>query len=163
NRLGNLDMTARVSQNGVDVEGLSLESNAAQVKAKGRIEDWAAPRYGFDFNSRVKLDEASLVLALGRNLKEGGLKGEAAINGPIHGEGVNYTFKGGASCAEASVANVKLSDAKLPFSGAGNGDRISFASDQISARSATVDAVKLGAIVINGLKGEVTGGEMTVK
>jgi hypothetical protein len=161
-RLDKLDLKARVSKDGVEVEGLSLESNVAKVKAKGRIENWAAPRYGFDFDSRVKLDEASRVLALGRSVKEGALKGDAAISGRIDGEGANYTFKGGASCAEGSVANIKLSDAKLPFSGAGKGDRIAFASDQIRARSATVDTVKLGAIVINNLKGEMAGGETTV-
>src|SRR5215475_13538177 len=164
-RLDKLDLTARVSKDGVEVEGLSLESNVAQVKAKGRIENWAAPRYGFDFDSRVKLDEASRVLssnwASGRSVKEGALKGDAAISGRIEGEGANYTFKGGASCAEGSVANIKLSDAKLPFSGSGKGDRITFASDQIRARSATVDTVKLGAIVINDLKGEMAGGETT--
>src|SRR5215470_17467498 len=162
NRLDKLDLTARVSKDGVEVEGLSLESNVAQVKAKGRVENWGAPHYGFDFDSRVKLDEASRALALGRSPKEGDLKGEAAINGRIDGEGANYTFKGGASCAECSVSNVKLSDAKFPFSGAGNGDRIAFASDQIRARSAAVDTVKLGAIVINDLKGEMAGGETTV-
>src|SRR5215510_9654298 len=166
NRLDKLDLTARVSKDGVEVEGLSLESNVAQVKAKGRVENWGAPRYGFDFDSRVKLDEASRVLssngAPGRSLKEGGLKGEAAINGRIDGEGANYNFKGDASCAEGSVASVKLSDARFPFSGAGNGDRITFASDQIRARSATVNTVKLGAIVINDLKGEMAGGETTV-
>ncbi len=161
-RLDKLDLTARVSKDGVEVEGLSLESNVAKIKAKGRIENWAAPRYGFDFDSRVKLDEASRALALGRSDKEGALKGDAAISGRIEGEGANYTFKGGASCAEGSIANIKLSDAKLPFSGAGKGDRIAFASDQIRARSATVDTVKLGAIVINDLKGEMAGGETTV-
>ncbi|HEV2669125.1 MAG TPA: hypothetical protein VG324_29685, partial [Blastocatellia bacterium] len=157
NRLGKLDLTARVSKDGVEVEGLNLESDVAQVKAKGRIDNWAAPRYGFDFDSRVKLDEASRLLASNR-----GLKGGAAINGRIDGEGANYTFKGGASCAEGSIADIKLSDARLPFSGAGNGDRISFTSDQIRAQSATVDTVKLGAIVISDLKGEVAGGETTV-
>jgi outer membrane protein insertion porin family len=161
NPIGKLDLTARVSKDGVEVEGLNLESNVAQVKAKGRIENWAAPRYGFDFDSRVKLDEASRLLA-SNWASNRGLKGGAAINGRIDGEGANYTFKGGASCAEGSIANVKLSDAKFPFSGAGNGDRISFASDQIRARSATVDTVKLDAIVINGLKGEMAGGETTI-
>jgi outer membrane protein insertion porin family len=160
-RLDKLDLTARVSKDGVEVEGLSLESNVAQVKAKGRIDDWAAPRYGFDFDSRVKLDEASRLLASNGALNRG-LKGGAAINGRIDGEGANYTFKGGASCVEASVADVKLSDAKIPFSGTGKGDRIAFASDQIHARSAMVDAVKIDAIVINDLKGEMVGGETAI-
>src|SRR5262249_2159405 len=160
-RLDKLDLTARVSKDGVEVDGLSLESNVAQVKAKGRFEDWAAPRYGFDFDSRVKLDEASRLLASNGALNRG-LKGGAAINGRIDGEGANYTFKGGASCVEASVADVKLSDAKVPFSGSGKGDRIAFASDQIHARSATVDAVKIDAIVISDLKGEIVGGETAI-
>ncbi|MGH9755475.1 MAG: translocation/assembly module TamB domain-containing protein [Blastocatellia bacterium] len=162
NRFGKFDLRARVSKDGVEVEGLSLESNAAQVKAKGRIEDWAAPRYGFDFNSRVKLDETSRILGLNRSLN-----GEAEVNGRIDGEGANYTFKGAANCAEASVANIKLSDARIPFSGAGKGDRIAFASDQIRARSATAqltaaDAVRLGSIVINDLKGDMAGGETII-
>jgi outer membrane protein assembly complex protein YaeT len=157
NRLGKLDLAARVSKEGVEVVGLNLESDVAQVKAKGRIENWAAPRYGFDFDSRVKLDEATRALALNKSLKGG-----ATINGRVDGEGANYTFKGGASFAEGSFGNVKLSDAKFPFSIAGSGDRLSFASDQIRARSATVDEVKLGAIVIDNLKGEMAGGEITV-
>jgi outer membrane protein insertion porin family len=156
-RLGKLELTARVSKDGVEVEGLNLESNVAQVKAKGKIENWAAPRYGFDFDSRVKLDEASRVLAL-----KSGLKGAAAINGRIDGEGENYTFKGDANSAEASVANVIMSDARFPFSGAGKGDHVSFASDQVRARSATVDKIKLGAITINDLKGETTAGETAI-
>jgi outer membrane protein insertion porin family len=161
NLLGKLDLTARVSKDGVEVEGLSLESNAAQVKAKGRVENWAAPRYGFDFDSRLKLDEASRLLASNGALNRG-LRGTAAINGRIDGEGANYNFKGDASCAEGSVADLKLSDAKIPFSGSGKGDRIAFTSDQIRARSATVDTVKLGAIVISDLKGEMVGGQTTV-
>ncbi|HEY8460047.1 MAG TPA: hypothetical protein VIM99_06675, partial [Blastocatellia bacterium] len=156
-QLGKLDLTARVSKDGVEVAGLTLESDVARVKAKGRLENWAAPRYGFDFDSSVKLDKASSAMALNRDLK-----GSAAIKGRIEGEGANYAFKGDASSAEASIANVKLSDARVPFSGAGKGDRIAFASDQIRARSATVDAVKLGTIVINDLKGETAGGETAI-
>jgi outer membrane protein insertion porin family len=161
-KLGKLDLTARVSKDRAEVEGLSLESNVAQVKAKGRIEDWAAPRYGFDIDSRVKLDEASRVLALNRSLNGG-----ATIKGRIDGEGANYNFKGDASGNEVSIANIKLSEARIPFSGAGNGDRIAFASDQIRARDAVAkltndDAVRLASIVINGLKGEMVSGETTI-
>src|SRR5215475_9177927 len=109
-QLRKLDLTARVTKDGAEVEGLSLESNVAQVKARGRIANWAAPRYGFDFNSQLKLDEASRVMALDR-----GLKGGAAINGRIDGEGANYSFKGDASLPEASIATVKLSDARFPL------------------------------------------------
>src|SRR5215475_3415995 len=79
-QLGKLDLKALVSKDGAEVEGLSLESNVAQVKARGRIANWAAPRYGFDFNSQLKLDEASRAMALDRSLKGG-----AAINGRIDG------------------------------------------------------------------------------
>ncbi len=162
NQLGKFDLTARVSKDGVEVKGLSLESNVAQVKAKGRIEDWAALRYGFDFDSRVKLDQASRLLALNQ-----GLNGETTVNGRIEGEGANYTFKGDVNCAEASVANIKLSDARVPFSGKGKGDQIAFASDQIRAREAVAqltkgDALKLGSIVINDLRGEMVSGQTTI-
>jgi hypothetical protein len=82
NRLGKLDLAARVSKEGAEVVGLNLESAVAQVKAKGRIENWAAPRYGFDFDSRVKLDEATRALALNKSLKGG-----ATINGRVDGQG----------------------------------------------------------------------------
>jgi len=162
NRLGKFDLTARISAGRVEVESLNLESNVAEVKAKGHLEDWAALRYGFDFDSRVKLDEASRVFALNP-----GVNGQAAVNGRIDGEGANYTIKGGASCDEASIANIKLSDARLPFSGKGKGDQINFASDQIRAQSATAQlttgaTVKLGSIVINDLKGEYGGGAATI-
>src|SRR5262245_34807618 len=63
NRLGKFDLTARVSENNAEIESLRLESSVAEVKAKGKIEDWQALRYNFDFNSRVKLNEASRVFA----------------------------------------------------------------------------------------------------
>ncbi|MGH9939747.1 MAG: hypothetical protein ACREAM_26200, partial [Blastocatellia bacterium] len=85
NRLGKFDLTARVSASRVEVESLNLESNVAQVKAKGHLEDWAALRYGFDFDSRVKLDEASRFFALNTAVNS-----QAAINGRIDGEGANY-------------------------------------------------------------------------
>ncbi|MBO0862277.1 MAG: translocation/assembly module TamB domain-containing protein, partial [Chloracidobacterium sp.] len=152
-----LELIARLTEDGAEVEGLSLESNMAQLKARGRIANWAAPRYGIDFNSQLMLDEASRMMAL-----KNGLKGGAAINGRIDGEGANYSFKGDASLSEASISTVKLSDAKLPFQGVGKGDQIDFSSDQIRAKSATIDTVKLGAIIINDLKGQMTGGEMTI-
>src|SRR5262249_16163434 len=104
NRLGKFDLTARVSEDRAEIENVSLESNVAEVKAKGKIEDWQALRYNFDFNSRVKLNEASRVFA-----GPTAVNGLAAINGRIEGVGANYAVKGGASCDEASVANVKLS------------------------------------------------------
>ncbi|HKE03649.1 MAG TPA: AsmA-like C-terminal region-containing protein, partial [Blastocatellia bacterium] len=150
NRLGKFDLTARASEGRVEVENLSLESNVAQVKAKGhldvRAEDLAELRYGFDFDSRVKLDEASRALAMNTIIN-----GQAAVNGRIDGEGANYTIKGGASCNEASVANVKLSDARVPFSGKGKGNQVNIASDQIRAQTATVDTAQFGSIVINDL------------
>ncbi len=162
NRIGKFDLTARVSKEGVDVEVLSLESDAGQVKAKGRVEAWAAPRYGFDFESRLKLDEASRWLELNR-----GLGGEATLKGRIEGQGANYSFKGDASLAQASVANVKFSNVRFPFSGNGRSDQIAFASDQIRAQSAVAElnageALRFGAIVVNGLKGDYGGGIATI-
>src|SRR5262245_68945 len=153
NRLGKFDLTARVSENRVEIDGLSLESNIAELKTRGQLEgwnrDWSALRYSFDFDTRVRLNEASRALAL----KEG-LNGQAAVNGRIDGAGANYTIKGGASLVETSAANFKLSDARIPFFAKGKGSQISFGSDQILAQSATVETVKLGSIVINDLKGE---------
>ena len=157
NRLGKFDLTARVSEDRVEVESLSLESKVAHVKAKGRFEDWTRRRYNFDFDTRVNLDEASRLIE-----SKTIVSGQAAINGRIEGEGTNYAVKGGASLNEASAGDVVLSDARVPFSAKGKGDRIDFASDQIRVQSATNGDLRLGLIVINDLKGEYRGGEAHV-
>ena len=161
NRLRKFDLTARVSEDRVEVESLNLESSVAELRAKGqienRIEDPSTLRYGFDFNSRVKLDEVSRVFAPNKAI--GGL---ATIHGRFDGQGANYMIKGGASSDEASIATIKLSGAQADFSGKGKGGQMTFASDQIRAQSAAVDAVKLGSIVIDNLKGEYGSGAATI-
>lgn len=157
NTLDKIDLTARVSEKLAEIESLKLESGVADVKAKGKIEDWAAPHYGFDFDSRVKLGEASRVFAPGA-----AINGLAAINGRIDGEGANYTVRGSAVSDNATIKNIRLSSLQIPFSGKGKGGQINFASNQIRAQSAAVDNVKLGSIVINDLKGEYSGGGATI-
>ncbi|MGE0131680.1 MAG: translocation/assembly module TamB domain-containing protein [Blastocatellales bacterium] len=157
NAISKIDLTARVSGSSAEIESLKIESNAADVKAKGQIknwlEDWAALRYGFDFDSRVKLGEASRVFA-----PNAAIKGSAAINGRIDGEGANYAIKGSAASDDATIRNIRLSGLQIPFSGKGKSGQINFASNQIRAQSATVGNVRLSSITVNELKGEYSGG-----
>ncbi len=157
NRLGKFDLAALVSKDRVEVESLNLESNVAQVRTKGRLEDWSALRYGFDFEARVKLDETARAFAA-----NAAINGQAAINGRIDGEGANYTVKGGASIDDASIANVKLSGAQLPFYGKGRRGQVNFASDQLRAQSVAIKDVRVDSIVINDIKGEYGSGAATI-
>ncbi|MGH9849953.1 MAG: AsmA family protein, partial [Blastocatellia bacterium] len=68
NKLDKLELAARVSETNAEIESLNLKSSAADVKAKGKLDDWAALRYDFDFDSRVKLDEAARIFALARTV-----------------------------------------------------------------------------------------------
>ncbi len=153
NSLGKLELTARVYEDRAEVDSLNLESNVAEIKAKGRVDNWAEDatsfHYSFDVDSRVRLDEASRVFAPSLDVN-----GLIAVKGRIDGEGVNYTFKGDAYTDQARIRNISLSGLQIPFSGKGRGDQINFASDQIRAQSATFENIRLGSTLINDLKGE---------
>ncbi len=166
-RIGKFDLTARISESRVEVESLSLDSNLAQFKLKGRLDGWtgelSALRYGFDYDTRVTLNEATRVMALKTTIN-----GQAAVNGRIEGAGANYTIKGDARLDEASASGVKLTGVRIPFSGKGRSDQINIASDQIRAHSATVDGSRLGSIVINdislnNLTAKISGSNYEVK
>ncbi|MCI0665312.1 MAG: hypothetical protein L0220_29980, partial [Acidobacteria bacterium] len=58
-KIDTLSLRSRVSDSGAEIEQLDLKSGLAAVTAKGRIDDWKAFRYSFDFDSQVKLEEAS--------------------------------------------------------------------------------------------------------
>ncbi|HMX29791.1 MAG TPA: hypothetical protein PKC13_29670, partial [Blastocatellia bacterium] len=55
--ISKLNLTARVAPAGVEVEQVSLDSTVGEVKAKGKLEDFNALRYGFDVESRLRLAE----------------------------------------------------------------------------------------------------------
>lgn len=157
NALGKIDLMARVSESRAEIERFNLDSDAADVKAKGKVEDWSALRYGFDFDSRVKLGEASRFFALNK-----AINGSATINGRIDGEGVNYVIRGSAGSDEVTINDIRLSGLQIPFSGKGKGGQINFASDQARAQSAAIGDLKLGLITVNDLKGEYGGGSATI-
>lgn len=147
------DLVARVSETNAEVESLNLKSSAIDVKAKGKLDDWAALRYDFDFDSRVKLDEVARVFALATTVS-----GSTAINGRIEGKGANYSVKGAADAGEVIVANNKVFGARLPFSVDAKGGLINFSSNLIRAESVASDTVMLNSIAINDLKGEYRNG-----
>jgi len=156
--LDRLELAARVSETNAEIESLNLKSSAIDVKAKGKLDDWAALRYDFDFDSRVKLDEAARVFALATTVN-----GSAAINGRIEGKGANYSVKGAADANEVIVANNRVSGARLPFSVDTKGGQINFSSNLIRAESVVADAVKLNSIAINDLKGEYKNGDARIE
>ncbi len=150
NRLDRLDLAARVSENGAEIDRFDLKSSAAEVKAKGRLDVWSALRYSFDFDSRLKLNEAAV--------DSPAVGGFASINGHVEGQGADYNIRGGAKADEVAVANAKLFGIQFPFSVEAKGDRVDFTSHQIRVRSLAVKAVKLAEVSISDLKGEYRNG-----
>ncbi len=157
-KLDKLELVARVSETNAEIESLNLESSAAEVKAKGKLDDWAALRYDFDFDSRVKLDEAARIFAPATTVN-----GSAAIKGRIEGQGANCSVKGDADANEVVVANNKVFGVRLPFSVDAKGGQINFSSNLIRAESVAADAVKLNSIAINDLKGEYRNGDARIE
>jgi outer membrane protein insertion porin family len=157
NRLGKLDLIARISENQAEIESLGVESTVAEVKARGKIENWSEPHYSLNLDSRVKLEEATKIFA-----PAAAAAGLATINGRIEGVSANYSFKGGLVSGAATIKNVRLSDLQIPFSGKGKGGQVNFTSEQIRAQSAVIDNLKIGPIAVHDLKGEYGNGATTL-
>ncbi|MGH9850356.1 MAG: translocation/assembly module TamB domain-containing protein [Blastocatellia bacterium] len=62
-----------------------------------------------------------------------------------------------------TVANNKVSGARLPFSVDAKGGQINFSSNLIRAESVAADVVKLNSIAINDLKGEYRNGDARIE
>jgi outer membrane protein assembly complex protein YaeT len=157
-RLDKLDLVARVSETGAEIESLNLKSNAADAQAKGRLDDWTELRYDFSFDSRVKLDEASRIFALATTIN-----GVAAINGRVAGKSANYNVKGVANSNEVTVADARLFGLQIPFGVEGKGSQVNFSGNQIRAESLASGAAKLNAMTIDKLKGEYGNGAAQIE
>jgi hypothetical protein len=151
-----LSLAGRVSELGAGIDLLNLKAGIAEVTANGKIDDWKAFRYGFDFDSRVKLDEAARLF-----LADAAMNGGASAKGRIEGAGAIYNIKGGVSADEMTVASAKLRGVQISqFDLKSQENQIDFASGQLRAQSATVEGMRIGSIAIDNFKGDYKDGRV---
>lgn len=148
-KIEKLDLLTRVSESGAEVEQLNLNSVLAEVKAHGRLNDWKALRYGFDFQSHVRLQEFGRLF-----LPDVAMEGVAAGHGRVQGEGVHYQVKGDLDAGELVAAGTRLRNARITqFLVDAKEGSIYFSSSQLRAQSVIIDAVRIEGVAINDLRG----------
>jgi outer membrane protein assembly complex protein YaeT len=150
--IGPLDLAARVSAAGAEVESLALASSLGDVKAKGKVEAWAPLRHVFDIESKIKLDEAARMLAA-----DIAVKGAAAADLHIEGQPGGDRITGSVRSAEVEAAGARLRDARIEGlrvnirSGA-----IEFAGDRVTLQATEVGArgtIRTGPVALSEIAG----------
>jgi outer membrane protein assembly complex protein YaeT len=149
-----LSLAGIVSEEGARFDYLNLKAGVAELTANGKIDDWKAFRYGFDFDTRVKLEEAARLFQA-----DATMNGHASAKGRIEGEGATYKINGGLNADEMTVAATRLRGAQIAqFNVESRENSIDFTSSRVRAESATVDKLRIGSIVIDNFKGDYKDG-----
>ncbi|MCI0392617.1 MAG: translocation/assembly module TamB domain-containing protein [Acidobacteria bacterium] len=153
-KIDTLSLRSRVSDSGAEIEQLDLKSGLAAVTAKGRIDDWKAFRYSFDFDSQVKLEEASRLF-----VPDLAMKGLATSRGRVDGAGTIYNIKCDLNAEDMTVAGARMRNTRIAqFNFDSKGDHFNFGSSQLRAQSVTIDDIRTGSVAINNLKGDIKNG-----
>ncbi len=149
-----LSLAGYISEEGARFDHLNLKAGIAELAANGKIDDWKAFRYGFDFDSRVKLEEAARLF-----LADATMNGHASAKGRIEGEGAIYKINGGLNADEMAVATTRLRGVQIAqFNVESRENGVDFASSRVRAESATVDRLRIGSIAIDNFKGDYNSG-----
>lgn len=150
-KIGKLDLKARIAQSGVEVEQLYFDSTLADVKAKGRLEDFSKLRYGFDVETNIKTAELAQFA-----FPTVAVRGPASVTGRIEGEGGKYNFKGNVTSDDLFVENIKMRGVELSqLVAEGEGDKLNLTLNRASVKSLLVDIAQIGGVTIGDVKGEV--------
>ncbi|HKX28079.1 MAG TPA: translocation/assembly module TamB domain-containing protein [Blastocatellia bacterium] len=156
-RIDRLALAGRISGSGVEIEGLDFNSALAEVKAKGRLDDWKAPRYGFDFDSRVNLEDATRFMSSGGEKAQ--IKGLAVGKGRLEGEQSDYQIKGDLSAENLNVKTWQFRQAQIAqFAVNSKGGQVNFTGGQVRTQLLTAPSFKIAGVVINRLQGDVKEG-----
>ncbi len=153
--ISKLDLTARAGQSGVEFEQINLDTAIADLKAKGKLEDFSTTpkglHYGFDVEANVRTNELAqfafptLVM-----------RGLATATGRVEGEGDKYKFKGSVAADNLFVENTTLRGIRLPQVVAeGAGDKLTLAINRINVQNIAVDIVQINDIAVSDTKGEI--------
>lgn len=146
-----LAVTARALPSGVEVGQFTLDSGLGEVKAKGKLEDFVALRYGFDVESNVKTDELARFA-----FPQVAMRGAATVNGRLDGEGQTYNFKGSINAGELTVENTRLRGVGLPqITATGAGSDLKIVGNRVNVQSVEIDNVNVNGIAVADLKGAI--------
>ena len=150
-KVGKLALNAKASASTVEVESLSLNSGLGEVTAKGRLEDFQALKYGFDVESKVRLEELASFA-----FPEVTMRGLAAANGKVEGEGRKYKFNGGVTVGDLLVENTRLRGVQLPQVLAnGAGKDLKLVVSRASVQTINVDIVEVSGVSVGSINGEI--------
>lgn len=155
--LSDLLATATLDANGVTLENVKVNAGMGALTANGRLEDWAALRYGFDVQTQADLVETLRVFAPDLNLK-GALNAQGRVEGTT-GDAAKFTFKGNAELSDllafdARLRNVNASGVNLWV----EKGQLNFTGERVRADSLLVASVKLGNAALSDVKGEIKDG-----
>lgn len=154
--LRQLALDARIFSNRVELKNLKINADAAEVKVEGRLDDFAALRYGLDVEVQAKLTEAARVF-----LPDFVTEGSAALNAHVDGQGANYQIKGKVDAGEAVIAGTKLSGAHIEQVEV-SGDAANYQAkaavrvDEINAAGVRLREVRVGQINVQGQGAQLT-------
>lgn len=149
--IGKLNLTARVAPALVEIEQVSLDSTVGALRANGKLEDFSKLRYGFDVEANLRLAELAQFA-----FPTVALRGPAAVNGKVEGEGGKYDFKGSVRSEELSVENTKLRGVELAqVTASGDAGKLNLTLARAGVQSLAVDIVQIGGVTLGEAKGEI--------
>ncbi len=156
-RLDNLDLAARLTNNGATLDHLNLRSSLGEINTSGRLDDFNALRYSADVQAQVALTEAARVFA-----PDTGLKGAITFKGNISGEGPKYKATGNLTSDDLAAAGDRVRGASVDdITVESDGERITFSSSRARATAVSVAGNQLADVNASGISGEVNGGVTT--
>jgi outer membrane protein assembly complex protein YaeT len=152
--LESLGLTSKLGDAGAELEQLVFRSPLGEIALKGHVENWQAPRYSFDTQAKVNLDETERVF-----VPDAGLQGTATFNGTVNGEEARYRINGRLTSDELTAADARLRGASVEEIYVENdGERIAFNSSLARADSVSAQGNQLFDVRASGLSGEYANG-----
>jgi outer membrane protein assembly complex protein YaeT len=153
-KIEKLEVAGRVSGTGAEIERMKLDSGLGEISSEGKLDDWKALRYGFDFGLRMKLEEVARVF-----LPDVEMAGVAGGKGRVEGAAAKYKVKGNFDADDLTVNNTKLRNTQVAqFNLDARENQFDFTAGQIRAQSVAFDNVRVGAVAINNVKGDHANG-----
>lgn len=153
-RLDSLSLRARLLPTSADIEEISVKTNVADVKAAGKLVDWAALHYTFDVESNVRLGEAARLVDLKQSVT-GSAVAKARIEGRTTGDLITGSLRAeqialdGTTLRNLQATGISI-DAKK--------NRIEFSGSRLSADSIDYAKIAIKSLNIENPKGAYADG-----
>ncbi|HEU0185788.1 MAG TPA: translocation/assembly module TamB domain-containing protein, partial [Blastocatellia bacterium] len=152
--LEGLDLLAAGGAAGAQIEKFALRTPILHASASGRIYDWKAPRYNFDFHSHAALEEVEKMLESGA-----GLSGAATVDAKIEGEEKAYKIDARLSSNDLALYGVQIKGAFGHGQIEGEGGRYKLAAD-LSSNEVVASGAQIHGVKIEGIKAEDDGAKI---